>query len=629
MLSIIEIMKPWQKTTIAMIYDFVFVALSFYMALVFRFESFIIPGFTLGAFFQILFALCVTQSFVLYFMGLYRGIWRYSSTPDLLRLIKGVSLAVIASIIVLFFLTRMENIPRSAFILDWLLLIVTLGGGRLAYRMLRDRITYHQNASSSARVLIVGAGSSGDQLFREIRTNPEINLSVVGFMDDDPFKRKKIMHGVPVLGTIQDLPNFVNKENVSKVFIAIPGLSGQDIRKIIKSCDGLNIDFKTLPKLSDVLDGRISFSQLRKVGPEDLLGRKEVNLDIDSLHEMITDKLIMVTGAGGSIGSELCRQISKLSPKSICLFEQSEFNLFELERELSTQFPEITFLPFIGDIRDKERVEAAFNDFNPEIVFHAAAYKHVPMMENNAIEAVSTNILGTYNLVQVAKTAKTKKFVMISTDKAVNPTNVMGASKRAAELVVQQVQQDSENETQFMTVRFGNVLGSSGSVIPIFQKQIEAGGPVTVTHNDIRRYFMTIPEASQLVLQAGALGNGGEIFVLDMGEPVKIIDLAKELISLSGLTLDKDIQIEVTGLRPGEKLYEEIFFDGEGVLPTHHPLVRIAKAQKPPTTLEKKLGFMFQLSKSTKTDVVKQLLGEIVEEYSPYTSKEQSNSSIH
>lgn len=595
----------------------------------FRFESLKIPNFTIVSFTKVLFLLSLSQVFVFYFSGLYRGIWRYSSTPDLLRLIRGVSFAVLTSMVALFFFNRLEHLPRSAFLLDWLLLIVSLGGGRLAYRILRDRITYHQQASESEKVLIIGAGSSGDQLFREIRTNPEVNLRVIGFLDDDPFKNKKIMHGVPVLGKVSSLPYFVKQKNISKVFIAIPGLSGQDIRKIINLCDGLNIDFKTLPKMSDILDGRISFSQLRKVGPEDLLGRNEVNLDVESLRDMISGRKIMVTGAGGSIGSELCRQISKLCPKSLLLFEQSEFNLFELDNELRGRHKGINLIPFIGDIRDNERVNTAFESYKPEIIFHAAAYKHVPMMENNAIEAIGTNILGTHNLVEAAKRHKAKKFVMISTDKAVNPTNVMGASKRAAEMIVQNIQNKDDNRTQFMTVRFGNVLGSSGSVIPIFQKQIEKGGPVTVTHEEVRRYFMTIPEASQLVLQAGALGKGGEIFVLDMGEPVKIIDLARELIALSGLTLDKDISIEISGLRPGEKLYEEVFFEGEGILDTHHPLVRIAKAQMPSVDIDSRVTFLRSLSKSTNSDIVKELLSDIVVEYKPYINKSSERSSIH
>ena len=440
----------------------------------------------------------------------------------------------------------------------------------------------------------------------------------MGFLDDDEAKKGKTIHGLPIIGNINELKSFVIQYEISKVFIAIPSLSsGSKLRSIINSCDGTNVEFRTLPGIADIIDDKVSFSQLRQVESEDLLGRKEVNLDTVSVEKMLHDKVVLVTGAGGSIGSELCRQILKFHPKKLVIFEQSEFGLFSLEKDLMEKFPRHIIVPFIGDVRNKERVHAVFEEHLPSIVFHAAAYKHVPLMEQNSIEAVFTNIQGTYNVTNAACEFKSEKFVLISTDKAVNPTNVMGASKRIAEMVVQNFHIDANSGTKLMMVRFGNVLGSSGSVIPTFKKQIEKGGPVTVTHKDITRYFMTIPEACLLVLQAGTIGNGGEVFVLDMGEPVKIMDLARELIALSGLVPEVDIEIKVTGLRPGEKLYEEMFFEGEGILSTPHPLVKIAKAKGPGVNFNDQLDTLFKLSSTTRPEVVRQLFMSVLDEYKP------------
>ena len=618
-LPLIDRLKAWQKTCIAIFYDCFFILFSFYTSFIIRYETFVFEQLSFYYLLKITTLTLVSQALTLYFSGVYRGIWRYSSTPDLLRLIKGVTFSVLVSIIILFFLTRIEGIPRTVFFIDWLLLIMTLGGGRLAYRVVRDNLTYKaRKGDKTKNVIIIGAGSSGDQIFREIRTNPSIRLKVVAFLDDDPFKKRKILHGIPVKGTSSQLRKYVIQLNVSKVFIAIPSLTSAQIRNIIDSCNGLNVDFKTLPKFSDIIDGKISFSSLRKVGLEDLLGRNEVQLDKKSLVEMLNRKKILVTGGGGSIGSELCRQILHFSPEQLIIVEQNEFNIFELERSLKALHPKAEIITIVGDVKDKVRMQYVFQKYSPNVVFHAAAYKHVPMMEINAIESILTNVLGTKNIVELSKTKEVEKFVLISTDKAVNPVNVMGASKRVAEMIIQQAQLDSiSSKTQFMAVRFGNVLGSSGSVVPIFQKQIQNGGPVTVTDERIRRYFMTIQEACQLVLQAGALGTGGEVFVLDMGNPVKIIDLAKQMIFLSGLTLGKDIEIKITGLRAGEKLYEETFFEGEGISETLHPLVKVSKIKNPQKSFLEKLNFLTSLAHNSNNQEVQEALRQVVVEYNP------------
>lgn len=404
-------------------------------------------------------------------------------------------------------------------------------------------------------------------------------------MDDDLGKRNKYLHGVPVLGTIDQLAKIVSKTFAEKVFIAIPSASSAQIRRIIDICKNTEVEFKTLPRMGDIIRGEADLSQLRAIEIEDLLGREEVMLDQSSMGAMINDKVVMVTGAGGSIGSELCHQICQFKPRLLICYEIGEFNLYQLEMTLREKFPAQKILPIIGDVRNQGKVEYVISNFSPCTIFHAAAYKHVPMMESNPYESVQTNIKGTKIVAEAAAKFSVARFVLVSTDKAVNPTNIMGATKRVAEIITQLTQADTA-KTKFMMVRFGNVLGSSGSVIPLFKKQIEKGGPITVTHPKIQRYFMSIPEACRLVLQAGAIGNGGEIFVLDMGQPVLILDLAKQLIKLSGLREGVDIQIEYTGLRPGEKMFEELFLDGENTKNTMHPLIKIATGGIPPTTFK-------------------------------------------
>ncbi len=530
-------------------------------------------------FLSLFFLLISAQLFCFYLSGFYKGIWRYSSTHDLVMLIKGVTVAVVSSLVVAFLYNRLEGIPRSMFFIDWLLLVIGLGGGRFSYRLLRDRLSDKQLKSSGKNdsIIIVGAGAAGEQLFREIKKTPTLGMRVVAFVDDDLHKRGRVLHGIKIMGGVADIPQIINKTGASKIYIAIPSASSEQIRSIVKVCRNTPLEFKTLPHVSDILEGKMSFSQLREVQLEDLLGRKAITLDSKSIDSMVQGSVVMVSGAGGSIGSELCVQIAKFKPKMLIMFEMTEYFLYKLEQEIQEAFPDLEYRTVIGDVRDELKVERVLEEFVPSVIFHAAAYKHVPMMEANPLESIHTNVFGTRVLAEAAVKFEVKRFVMISTDKAVNPTNIMGATKRVAEMVCQHVQK-STSKTKFMTVRFGNVLGSSGSVVPLFKKQIASGGPITITHPEIKRYFMTIPEASQLVLQAGAIGNGSEIFVLDMGKPVKIYDLAKQLISLAGLTKE-DIEIKYTGLRPGEKLFEELLLDGEHALPTIHPLVKVARVK--------------------------------------------------
>jgi len=635
MLKTLSNLKSWQKSLIIIFYDFLIAAFGFYLSLSLRYGSFDFPGLNLANIAVITFAVALIQSTIFYKLGLYKGIWRFSSTPDLVRIIKSVSLSCLVVTFALFLFTRLEHIPRSVFIIDWLLLIVGLGGGRFAYRLVTDNTKYKTKTKEVEPVLIIGAGYSGDQLFRDIRNNSKVKCRVVGFVDDNPNLEGKSLQNLPILGTTSELAKIIEKTKVRKVFIAIPEATSEEIRKIIDKANGQNVSFKTLPKLSDIIDGKNQLSQLRNISIEDLLGRESIKLDMKLIHNMLTNKIVMVTGAGGSIGSELCNQVAKFAPKTLVLLEQSEFNLYQLEADLKQKFPKLEIISIIGDVRNKCRVENVLKRFNPQILLHAAAYKHVPIMENNPFEAIQTNVHGTKTVAELAEKYGVEKFVLVSTDKAVNPTNIMGATKRIAEIVTNVVSQKTST-TQFITVRFGNVLGSSGSVIPLFKKQIERGGPVTITHKDVKRYFMSIPEASQLVLEAASLGNGGEIFVLDMGQPVKIIDLAYQMIRLSGLKPYDDIDVKVTGLRPGEKLYEELLSDEETTIKTSHPKVHIARSRDDNSDLMLLIEKLMSLTSENSLDEYKSWVKKIVPEYvSPdehlkaYISEEETENSVH
>lgn len=507
--------------------------------------------------------------------GMFAGMWRYTGAKDLAALAKSATLSTLIFAVFLV-LGGFRSYPRSILVIDFLLTMILVGGLRFGVRSLWQlAATVSQKREGvTRRVLIVGAGNAGESLLREMQKTHGGRYDVVGFVDDDAGKRGARIHGVAVLGVLADVPMLVQRHKADEVVLAIPSASGQAMRRIVDLVKTSGIAMRTIPGVDQLIEGRVTINQLRSVNIEDLLGREPVRLDMQSIASLIEGRVVMVTGAGGSIGSELCRQVERFVPAKLLLVERSENALFEIHRELG-KAPAGLIVPCMADITDEPRMRRLFAEHQPAVVLHAAAHKHVPMMEENPGEALKNNIGGTRMVANLSHEFGVDRFVMISTDKAVNPTSVMGATKRVAELFIQALSQRSK--TRFVAVRFGNVLGSAGSVIPIFKEQIAAGGPVTVTHPEMKRYFMTIPEASQLVLQAATMGNGGEIFVLDMGEPVKIVDLARDLITLSGLTPDKDVEIRFTGLRPGEKLFEELSTADEMAEKTRHPKIFIGK----------------------------------------------------
>ncbi len=554
------------------------------------------------------------QAVVFWRFGLYRGIWRFASLPDLKRIVLAIGLAALLIPVALILFRVDAVVPRSVLILDPLLLLVLMGGSRLAYRAWKEHRLASVLHPGSKPVLVAGAGSAADFLLRELARNPA-GFHVVGLLDDSRDKRGRLVQGIPVLGPLDEVAVWAKKMGVDDVVLALPSAAHEVRKRTTQTCAEARLNVMTIPSLEDLVAGRVSVSSLRRIELDDLLGRDLVELDDSGLHRLLTGQVVMVTGAGGSIGAELCRQIARFAPAKLVLFEQSELALYAMEQELPQRFAGLQIAPVIGDVKNAVWVNQVMAEHRPAVVFHAAAYKHVPLMENaNAWEAVRNNVLGTQVIAAAAQAHGVGKFVMISTDKAVNPTNVMGATKRLAEMACQAMQQASG--TRFVSVRFGNVLGSSGSVIPKFQKQIESGGPVTVTHPEITRYFMSIPEAAQLVLQAGLMGEGGEIFVLDMGEPVKIAEMAKLMIRLSGADEDR-IRIEYTGLRPGEKLYEELLADDESTLPTPHPKLRVAKARAAIDTLAGELDDWFRTGRFQPEAAVKKALTRWVPEYKP------------
>ena len=601
------------KSPAKVFYDIISISAAYLLAFFLRFEFSFNPQ-EIPYFYQCFILLLIVQTFSHLAFGLYRGIWRYSSIQDLINIIKSNFAGISIFTAILFIFTRLEGFPRSVLLLYLALSIIFMGGGRLFWRILREYSLKRQYRSEKQKIVIIGAGAAGEQIAREIVKNPALKLRVIGFVDDDPQKQHKTLLGIPIIGQVKDLPAIVQKTDVKHAYIAIASATGAQVRRIVDTCIETELEFKILPPLGHDLNIEIRLSQLRKITPEDLLGREAVKLDVQSLGAMIENKTIMITGAGGSIGSELCRQIARFRPKKMVLFELTELFLFDLDNDLKKSFPKVEVIPVIGDVRNEQKVENILASYRPQLLFHAAAYKHVPMMEHNPIEAIRTNVLGTKIVASLANKYQVEKFVMISTDKAVNPTSIMGTSKRVAEMICADCQKQTSS-TQYINVRFGNVLGSSGSVIPIFRRQIENGGPVTVTHPDIQRYFMSIPEASQLVIQAAELGKGGEIFVLDMGTPVKIVDLAKDMINLAGFKLGADIKIEFVGLRPGEKMFEELFADKENILSTNHPKVKIARVRPLEDFFDQKLHQLLELSDNTSKDLIKGKLKEIVPEF--------------
>ena len=517
--------------------------------------------------------LAAVQIVCYYHFKVYRGLWRFSSLKDVVRIIRSTICAMIIVIPLLYMTSLLQYVPRSVLLLYSIFLITLLCGGRLFFRHYVDKPNKQDVVSDIKRVLIIGAGQAGESLIRDLkRTRSYLPIGVV---DDSPGKRGLEVHGVRVLGTIPKLPELVKKHRVDLVFIAIPSAGSSAMRRIVNYCKGFSIPFHTLPSIQALAQGQVEVNALRKVNIEDLLGRDQVQLQWDKIAGSIYGQRVLVTGGGGSIGSELCRQIMILKPARLLVLDNSEYNLYSIDQELRTRFPDVIIELALVSVTDETAVVQVFLQFKPQVVFHAAAYKHVPLLEEQVRVAVLNNVVGTQIVAQATVAVKADKFILISTDKAVNPTNVMGTTKRVAEIYCQNL--NARVSTQFITVRFGNVLGSMGSVVPLFQRQLKNGGPLTVTHPDIQRYFMTIPEASQLILQAMVSGSGGEIFVLDMGEPIKISYLAEQMIRLSGKEPGKDIHIEYTGLRPGEKLFEELFHASEHLAETEH--TKLFKAQ--------------------------------------------------
>ncbi len=600
--------------------DAVLISASFYIAYTLRFGTFDLKEYT----HQILRSLPLVLTIrltIFAIMGLYQGMWRFVGMRDLISLIQAVTLSSILSVVLLFLIFRLEGYPRSVFIIDWFVVLIFIGGTRFAYRLYREGAfnrpfgRYDKNGTGK-RVLIVGAGSAGELILREILGNSHYGFLPVGFVDDNRSKRSSTIHGFLVLGNTRDIPRLVREHRIDEILIGIPSASGRAKRRIMRICRSSGVKFKTLPAVGQLLNGTVTVRALRDFQIEDLLGREPVRLDSGSIKEYLREKTVMITGAGGSIGSELCRQVAHFSPRRLVLYERSEFNLYQIQMNLLEVYPELEVHAVIGDVLDQNRAERTLRQFKPDVLFHSAAYKHVPLMESNSEEALRNNVYGTWVMARLSHAFGVKKFVMVSTDKAVRPTNIMGVSKRISELICQGIGRDSK--TKFVTVRFGNVLNSVGSVIPLFKRQIAKGGPVTVTHPEIYRYFMTISEAVQLIMQAGAMGKGGEIFILDMGEPVKIVDLARDIITLSGLEPDKDIKIAFTGLRPGEKLYEELFTDGEEITSTLHEKIKVAGAEKIDwQVLLEKVEQMLESLQDGFSQTTMEKVKEIVPEFQP------------
>ncbi len=603
------------RTIAAFLHDVVAAGIAWCIAFLLRFNFDIPPEFAATLRGTLIWVVAL-HAVLFWPLGLYRGIWRYASLHDLRRILTAVTLAAVA-VPALFILLRVSTpVPRSVFVLSPLLLILMMGGSRLAYRAWKERYVIGLNKLDAKPVLILGAGNAAVSLIKELA--PSREWRVVGLLDDSPGRLGREMNGVPILGALDRLAEEAIRLAVQHAIVAMPNATHQQRRRAVTLCAEAGVAALTVPGFDDLVTGKVTVSQLRSVELDDLLGRDPVSLDTTGLTTLLRGRCIMVTGAGGSIGSELCRQIARFAPARLILFESSEYALYRIEQEFEAKAGPTRVLALVGDCKDAARVGEVMERERPDVVFHAAAYKHVPLMEvANAWEAVRNNVLGTLTVSEAAARAGVGEFVLISTDKAVNPVNVMGATKRLAEMVCQAQQgQQGDSGTRFVMVRFGNVLGSAGSVIPKFREQIARGGPVTVTHPEITRYFMSIPEASQLVLQAGLMGKGGEIFVLDMGEPVKIADLARDLIRLSGLSAD-DVRIEYTGLRPGEKLFEELLADGEHTLPTPHPKLRIARALSVDAAWLERLRTWLSQSARPDDEVVRAALVSWVPDYVP------------
>lgn len=600
------------KRLLALVHDLGAIGICWMMAYWLRFNM-EVPDAVMSGIFSSYLLLLAIHAPVYWLMGLYRGIWRYASLMDLRRIILAVGLSALI-VAVAVFMMSLPDVPRSVLVLHPILLVLVMGGSRFAYRAWRDQMLYGTLVVEGEPILVLGAGDGAERLLRELAQSRD--WSVVGLLTNDSTRVGQELRGAKILGKIDSIGSWADKYAVAKVIVAMPEAAISLRRQAMEAAVQAGLSVLTVPSLHDLLGGNVSISQFRQVQLEDLLGREPVQLDDSGLRSWLGEHVVLVTGAGGSIGAELVRQIAQFRPRLLVLFELSEFALYLLEQEFVEQHPDVPIACVVGDVKDAAVLDKVFAEHRPSVIFHAAAYKHVPLMEGgNAWQAVRNNVIGSRCVAEAAQRHGVQKMVLISTDKAVNPTNVMGATKRLAERVLCGLQRDGC--TRFVTVRFGNVLGSNGSVIPKFREQIARGGPVTVTHPDIIRYFMLIPEAAQLVLQAGLMGEGGEIFVLEMGEPIRIADLARDMIRLSGFTED-EIKIAYTGLRPGEKLYEELLTDAEQTLPTPHPKLRVARAEvAPPADWQQELGDWLAESQPVDPIVVKAKLKRFVPEYSP------------
>jgi FlaA1/EpsC-like NDP-sugar epimerase len=565
-------------------------------------------------------AAVLIKPLVYFFFGIYSHIWRYASTRELILILSAVSTAsiLLSGIMVGLFAAGMFfGFPRSVLIIDWLFSMAFVGGTRFIFRVLAE-------TSSSAAdraliplrrkkwVLVIGAGDAGAMVVREMLKNPQINMDPIGFLDDDPTKQDSKIHGVPVLAPLNKIDHILEKHHVDEVVVAIPSASGQVVRTMTEVCRRRNIAFRTMPGIYELLGGAVSVSRLREVEISDLLRREPVRMETEALGEVLEDRVVMVTGAGGSIGRELCRQIAQVYPKRLIILGHGENSIFSVFLDLKESFPSLELVPLIADVRDLPRLEAIFKRWKPEVIFHTAAHKHVPLMETNIEEAITNNVIGTGNLVRIALANDVQRLVMISTDKAIRPVSVMGATKRLAEMLV--LDAAHRHQRAFTVVRFGNVLGSRGSVVPRFKRQIASGGPITVTHPDMKRYFMTIPEAVHLVLQASAMSRGGENYILDMGQPVRIVDLAEDLIRLSGLEPGKDIEIVFTGIRPGEKLTEDLWDTGFAYSPTAHPDIHQVDSEEVLSSekLDAIVDQLAALAREGNPDAIQALLAEAI-----------------
>ena len=593
------------------LHDVLMIPVAWYLAYWLRFNLGTIPENSLQIATLMLPVMILCQSLSYVVFGLYRGIWRFASLYDFIRIGKSVYVGALIATLVIFVITGMEHVPRSVIPLYIILLFVLLGGNRALYRSLKDQ---RMRVSGGKRVLIIGAGESAQMLARDMLQHAQGEYLPVGMIDDDPDKLNREIHGIKVLGGFEDIPDVTRKQSVDLVVIAIPSLSSARMQHLVGICENAGTEFKTVPRLEDLISGQVTVSSIQEVSIEDLLGREKIELERAQMQAGLSGKVIMVTGGGGSIGTELCRQVAGFAPDALVVFERNEFNLYRVQSELENRYPQLNLLSVLGDVCDRQVLENVTQRYRPDMVFHAAAYKHVPILQAHPAEAVKNNITGTRIAAEAASRFNCDKFVFISTDKAVNPTSILGSTKRTGEIYCEGM--NTVSSTRFITVRFGNVLGSDGSVVPLFREQIKAGGPLTVTHPDMTRYFMTIREACQLILQASVVEQEGGIYVLDMGDPVRIDYLAEQMIRLSGKTPGADIEIQYVGLRPGEKLYEELFYDDEIKETTANN--KVFRARHVPADWRRVKQMIDRLEQSlvsAEAREIKRLLAELVPQY--------------